>query len=93
MWIFLSMSILFTALTIGGIVAVSTGNDLDVYSTPKFIMEAPLQHTRRRLRSAKNRLRRRRLADESDQMRPFALQDHRTDTKHLQEILYFLNHL
>ncbi len=93
MWIFLSMSILLTALTVGGIVAVSSGNDLNVYSTPNFIMEAPLHHTRRRLRSAKHRFRRRHLSDESDHMRLFALQDHRADTKHLQEILYFLNHL
>ena len=93
-WIFLSLSILFTGLTIVGIVCVSSNErELNLYSTTEFIMQVPVSHNGRRLRSSKSKLRRRHKSDESDHIRPFILKDHRTDTQHLQEILYFLNHL
>ena len=87
---------LLTGLTILAIMSVSSNNDneLHLYSTTEFIMKDPVSHNRRRLQTTKNKLRRRRISEDADHMRPFILKDHhRSDTQHLQEILYFLNHL
>lgn len=94
-WIFLSLSILFTGLTSLAIMSVSSSSehDFNLYSTTEFIVKESVTHNRRRLRSNKNKLRRRRIPGETNHMRPFILKDHRTDAQHLQEILYFLNHL
>ena len=94
-WIVVSLSILFTGVTVLGVIVISDNNEnkLDAYSATKFIKEDPVLHNRRRLRSTKNKVRRRRISEKDDQMQPFVLKDHRSDSQHLQEILYFLNHL
>jgi hypothetical protein len=94
-WIVASISILLTGLTVVGIIVVSDNNEykLHAHSTPKFIMEDPVLHTRRHLRITKNKVRRRRTSHETDQLQQFIVENHRQDSQHLQEILYFLNHL
>ena len=92
-WKAVTLSILLTGLTLVGIASVSESFENDSHSTTKFFLEAPVSYNRRRLRSTKNKIRHRRTSDETGQIQPFTLKDHRTDSQHLQEILYFLNHL
>lgn len=95
LWVFVSLSMLFTGLTVVGIMADAETYErkLDAYSSTRFIKETPVKHNRRDHRNNKNKLRRRLGSDATDQIQPFALKYHRADTQHLQEILYFLNHL
>lgn len=94
-WIVASLSILFTGLTVVGIIVFSDNYEYKLHasSTPKFIMADPVLHTRRHLRITKNEVRRRRISHETDQLQQFIVENHRPDSQHLQEILYFLNHL
>ena len=94
-WIVVSLSILISGLTAFGIMVVSDNYEYkhDAYSTLNFIVETPVLHNRRHLRVTKRKESRRRIAVEADQMEIFSLKDHRPDSQHLREILYFLNHV